>query len=153
MSPTVLVVGAGHETALGLMRALEGETLTLLGCDANPKAAGLRLLPKDRRFVVHGSDSHEMVGDLLALCVREHVSLLVATDMRDVPALSCARQLFEQLGTRVWLDPARHASGSRSVSARKVVHACQPSVVSRALGTLTSQATRIWRSIAPAGEA
>lgn len=149
ISPTVLVTGAGHTAALSLMQALKDERLTLLACDDNPRAAGLRMLPASQRFVVHSSESPEFVGDLLALCLRRRVDVLVATDIDDVPAIARSRELFERLGTRVWLDPARRAARpGHEVTARQVVqNVCEVSPVQRAWSTLAGSANRLWRSM------
>lgn len=131
MSPTILVTSAAHPTALYLLSALRDEPLTLLACADSERAAGLRLLREDRRFVVHGSNSPERIGDLLSICLRQHVDLLVATDMAEVPALARARELFERLGTRVWLDAAR--STVRPITASQLVAACRPITAGRLL--------------------
>lgn len=131
MSPTILVTGAANPTALYLLGALRSESLTLLAAADNARAAGLRLVPEGKRFLVHDSKSPELVGDLLSICVRQRVDLLVVTDMADVPQLARSRELFERLGTRVWLDPARRSS--RPVTASQLVHACRPTKVERLL--------------------
>jgi hypothetical protein len=145
MTPTVLITGAGHASALTLIEAFRSEGVNLIACDEDPRAAGLRLLPPERRLQIHASGSPEFVGDLLSFCLRSRIDLIVACDLRDVPALLRSRQLFERLGTRLWLDPACRAG--HTLSARRALAACNPSATQRFFGSLTSSASRLLRAL------
>lgn len=145
MTPTVLITGAAHPTALSLIEAFKREAVNLFACDDDPRAAGLRLLPPERRMQIHPSGSPEFVGDLLSFCLRTRIDLIVACDIRDVPALLRSRELFERLGTRLWLDPACRAG--HTLSARRAIAACGPSATERFMGSLSNSASKLLRAI------
>lgn len=127
MTSTVLVTSTGGQAATSLMLALKDEPVRLLACDADPRAPGLHNVPPDQRFIVHPSDNPEFIGDLLALCVRCGVDVLVPTGERDFLPIACARDLFEQLGTRVLLAPASELQDRGKEQRLVAACKCEPS--------------------------
>ncbi|HEX7478103.1 MAG TPA: hypothetical protein VF331_09875 [Polyangiales bacterium] len=138
MPSTVLVTSTGGAAAASLMLALESEAVRLLACDVDPAAPGLRSVPPDRRFVIHRSDNPEFIGDLLALCVRCDVDLLVPTGDSQLVPVACAREVFERMGTRVLLAPA--SALNQGVAERRVVAACR---AEHAAARLSGSASRM----------
>lgn len=102
----VLVTGASAPTGCSMIQALQSEPVTVLACDVKGCAArGQDDLPAAARFVVHRSDDPEFVGDLVSLCLRHEVDVLVPTSEDEQLALAKVHTLFERFGTRVWLAP------------------------------------------------
>jgi NAD(P)-dependent dehydrogenase (short-subunit alcohol dehydrogenase family) len=126
MTMTVLVTGVGTEAGSSMANALTGETLQVLSCNARSSAkcaAAANDVADDRVFSVHECDDPEYVGDLLALCVRHEVDVLVPTTEREQMVLGRVRNVFERLGTQIWLAPTP-ARATRS-QARRIAHAGQ----------------------------
>ena len=120
MSPCILVTGATTPAGRSLLQALDGSCVTLLACDSDPDAiSALDEVRPEHRFLVQPSDSPEFVGEIVTLCVREHVDVLVPMCERDQLALARMPRLFEQLGSRLWLAPI--PAQSTHSQARRIV--------------------------------
>jgi len=103
MNYTVLVTGACSPAGRSMLAALHREPLELLACDNSlfwPCEA-----PGSGRFEIGVSDGPEFVGDLVRLCVAQHVDVVLPMRAADQAALAPVRGLFEDLGTSVWLGP------------------------------------------------
>jgi hypothetical protein len=105
MTFRVLVTGASTPAGRSMIAALQAEPVSLLACDAEGCHCAVDDLPPHNYFAVGPSDSPECVGDLLALCVRHGVDLLVPTRPAELDALTRDSATFERLGTRIWLAP------------------------------------------------
>jgi hypothetical protein len=113
----VLVTGAASPAGCAMLEALRDDSAELLACDSAAGGAISAEIPAQRRFHVHKNDDPEFVGDLVTLCVRHQVDVLVPMCGGDQLALARVLQVFERLGTRVWLAPnpacATHADARR----------------------------------------
>jgi hypothetical protein len=103
MDYTVLVTGASAPAGRSMIEALSSESIRLLACDHSIDT--LRDAPVAGSFKVHASDDPEFVGDLVTLCVLQHVDVVVPMRAADQLALVRVRKLFEGLGVSVWLAP------------------------------------------------
>jgi len=88
-----------------MIQALQQELVTVLACDVPGQGRNLDDVPASARFLVHRSDDPEFVGDLVSLCLRHDVDVLVPTSEEEQVALAKVHTLFERFGTRVWLAP------------------------------------------------
>jgi NAD(P)-dependent dehydrogenase (short-subunit alcohol dehydrogenase family) len=120
MGVNILVTGASVPAGRSMIDALHGDTVTLLACDCDAEAHKLADVPAEHHFNVHRSDDPEFVGDLVRLCLRYDVDVLVPMRVSDQLALARVRKLFEGLGASVWLAPIP-AKATRS-QARRVLH-------------------------------
>jgi hypothetical protein len=119
MGCKVLVTGAAAPAGRSMIDALHADSVTLLACDCQNQSESLNEVPVDQCFTVHRSDHPEFVGDLVALCVRHNVDVVVPMREMDQVALTRVRKLFEGLGASVWLAPIpAHATRSQ---ARRIV--------------------------------
>lgn len=120
MGVNILVTGASVPAGRSMIDALHGDAVTLLACDCEADAQKLAEVPGEHRFNVHRSDDPEFVGDLVRLCLRYDVDVLVPMRVSDQLALARVRKLFEGIGASVWLAPIP-AQATRS-QARRVLH-------------------------------
>jgi hypothetical protein len=119
MGCKVLVTGADAPAARSMIDALHSDSVTLLACDCQHPTGALDEVPAECRFTVHRSDHPEFVGDLVQLCVRHDIDVVVPMCEMDQVALTRVRKLFEGLGASVWLAPIpAHATRSQ---ARRIV--------------------------------
>lgn len=103
MDYTVLVTGASAPAGRSMIEALSSESIHLLACD--DRVEKLSDAPVAGTFKVHATDHPEFVGDLVTLCVMQHVDVVVPMRAADQLALVRVRKLFEGLGVSVWLAP------------------------------------------------
>jgi carbamoyl-phosphate synthase large subunit len=97
----VLVTGAGGPAAVAFMRSVAERDVELLAADIDPCAAGLYLVPGDRRHLILRGDDPRLVDVLLELCERERVEALVPTVDTELLPIARRRADFEAIGTRV----------------------------------------------------
>src|SRR5215471_21449000 len=103
MTYRVLVTGADAPAGRSMIAALAIEPVTLLACDH--RCSGASAVLAARCFDVHRSDHREFVGDVLTLCAMHHVDVVVPARASDQIALAPVRNLFEELGANMWLEP------------------------------------------------
>jgi carbamoyl-phosphate synthase large subunit len=101
--PRVLVTGAGGPSGISIVRAMEGEQVTMLAADIDPYAAGLYLVGADRRFLLPRGDDPRFAADLLARCTREGVGVVVPTVDTELLPLARMREEFAAEGVRLVL--------------------------------------------------
>lgn len=101
MPTRILITGAGGPAAIAFMRAVQEADVTLFAADIDPYAAGLYLVPAERRALIHRGDHPEIVNDLLALCRKHAIDVLVPTVDSELEKVARARDAFEALGTKV----------------------------------------------------
>jgi carbamoyl-phosphate synthase large subunit len=104
-APRVLVTGVGGPSGVCLLKALAEKPLTLLAGDIDPYAAGLYLVPDDRRLILPRGDHERFAEELLAVCEREAVDLVVPTVDSELIPLAEHRTQFELAGVRLVLAP------------------------------------------------
>lgn len=120
MSFKVLVTGASTPAGRSMINALQNEQVTLLACDATGCGCTVDDVPPQRCFEIHEGGDPELIGDLLSLCVRHDIDVVVPIRESEQVALAEERNVFERFGTRVWLAPIPQQI-TRSV-ARRVAH-------------------------------
>jgi carbamoyl-phosphate synthase large subunit len=96
--PRVLVTGAGGPSGISILRAMEGEPVTMLAADIDPYAAGLYLVDADRRFLLPRGDDPRFAPDLLARCTRERIDVVVPTVDTELLPLARLRGEFAAEG-------------------------------------------------------
>ena len=101
MTITVAVTGAGGPSGISFMRAVEAPDVRLIAADIDVYAAGLYLVPEDRRWLVHRGSDARFVDDMLARCAEEHVDVLVPTVDTELLPLARWRNEFLACGTRL----------------------------------------------------
>jgi carbamoyl-phosphate synthase large subunit len=99
--PRVLVTGAGGPSAITILRAMRAAPLTLLAGDIDPYAAGLYLVPAEHRAILPRGDDPQLVEELLALCRRERVDVLVPTVDTELLPIARDRERFAAAGVAV----------------------------------------------------
>ncbi len=101
--PRVLVTGAGGPSGISILRALEGEPVTMLAGDIDPYAAGLYLVSAERRSLLPRGDDPRLADDLLARCRRERIDVVVPTVDSELLPLARRREDFAAAGVTLVL--------------------------------------------------
>lgn len=102
---TVLITGAGGPAAIAFMRSIYHLPLDIVTVDADFRAAGLYLVPADRRALVPDASDPSFARELLALCRRFGVELVVPTRSTELLPLAAARDAFTNAGVDLLLAP------------------------------------------------
>jgi len=97
----VMVTGAGGPAGYCFIKSLAGTDHQLYAVDMDRNAAGLFLVPEERRFLVPRGDSPEFVPTLLAACHRLKIDILVPTVDSELLPLSERSEQFATQNTRV----------------------------------------------------
>lgn len=103
----VLVTGVGGAPGFDLARSLMRRGFQVVGADANPLAAGLRLPGLTPRTMPPAGDK-AYATDLLGLCRDLRPDALLSTVEDELPHLVQLRRHLVKLGVRTWL-PDAHA--------------------------------------------
>lgn len=99
-----LVTGAGGPAAIGFLRALPS-TDQLVMADMDPCAAGLYLVPADRRVLLPAGADPAFVETLLAVCIQRGIQRVVPTVDAELLPIARARSRFEAHGVELLLAP------------------------------------------------
>jgi carbamoyl-phosphate synthase large subunit len=106
MSIRVAVTGAGGPSAVSFMKTVAPRGVELFAGDIDPYAAGLYLVPPDRRWILHRGADPRFADDLLARCVDAKIDVLVPTVDFELLPIAHRRDEFEAKGIRLILSPA-----------------------------------------------
>lgn len=119
----VLITGAGGPAAISFMKAVREEPIDVFAADMDPHAAGLYLVPAERRLIVPAGASSDFVPRVLEFCRRNAVAVFVPTvDSELLPvARRCAD--FESVGTRLLL--ASEETLALCVDKLRLLEACE----------------------------
>jgi carbamoyl-phosphate synthase large subunit len=103
----VLITSASRKVSL--VRAFQSALTwsgggNVVAVDVSPHAPALYFA--DRRFLVSPSTEPQFVEEMLEICKRENVSLIIPTRDEELPIFAEARERFEQGGTRVMVPQA-----------------------------------------------
>jgi carbamoyl-phosphate synthase large subunit len=110
-SERVLVTGVGGPSGYSILRALADEpSVTLLGGDLDPYAAGLYLVPRGNRFLLPRGEDPAFVDAVFELAAREGVSVIVPTVDTELLPLALARERYADAGARLVLAEAQTLS-------------------------------------------
>ena len=102
-SPRVLVTGAGGPSGISILRAMDGEPVTMLAGDIDPFGAGLYLVDPDRRSILLRGDDPRFTDHLLERCRRDAVDVVVPTVDTELLPLARRRADFAAAGTTLVL--------------------------------------------------
>jgi carbamoyl-phosphate synthase large subunit len=98
----ILITGAGGPSAISVWKSLK-EDHELYMADMDARAAGLYLVPPDRRFLLPRGDSPQFVEVVAAECKKRAIDLLIPTVDSELLPIARARQGLVQAGTKVQL--------------------------------------------------
>ena len=98
-----VVTGAGGPSAVSFMRAVSPDRVALFAADVDPYAAGLYLVPSDRRWIVPRGDDPAFVDDLLDRCATARIDVVVPTVDTELLVLARRRDEFAAQGVRLLL--------------------------------------------------
>jgi carbamoyl-phosphate synthase large subunit len=97
----LLVSGAGGPSAVSFMRAVQGPGIECHAGDMDRFAAGLYLVPEERRVLLPPGAHPEFVDETVDYCARHAIDAFIPTvDWELLPAAR-ARERFADVGTRV----------------------------------------------------
>lgn len=102
----ILITGAGGPAAISIWKSLQAKH-ELHMADMDPCAAGLYLVPPDRRLIVPPGDSPEFVENVLKACRARRIELLLPTVDSELAPTAQRTAEFEATGTRVPLSPVK----------------------------------------------
>ncbi len=119
----LFVTGAGGPAAVSFMRSLAGHGIDFYAGDLDPHAAGLYLVPEDRRFLLPRGASPEFLPAVVELCREHKIDVLVPTvDCELLPVAEAIHQ-FDAINTKVLLTSA--ASLRLSLDKLETLRACE----------------------------
>ncbi len=100
----VLVTGAGGPSAIAVMRSLATvEGVEVHAADMDRHAAGLYLVPPERRSLVPRGDDPDFAEALMARCREDAIDVLVPTVDQELLPIARARDALRAIGVRVML--------------------------------------------------
>ncbi|MFO1082840.1 MAG: ATP-grasp domain-containing protein [Reyranellaceae bacterium] len=101
----ILITGAGGPSAISVWKSLSAQH-ELHMADMDPCAAGLYVVPAERRLIIPRGDSPELLPALLEACRARRIELLLPTVDAELAPLAEASDQFAALGTALPISPA-----------------------------------------------
>jgi carbamoyl-phosphate synthase large subunit len=101
----MLITGAGGAAAISVWKSLDAEH-ELHMADMDPLAAGLYLVPEDRRLIIPRGDDPRLVDVLHDACKARDIELLLPTVDAELFPVAAARDRFESIGVTLPISPA-----------------------------------------------
>ena len=102
----IFLTGAGGAASISLLKHLQGDArYELFAGDIDPRAAGLYLVPAERRVILPRGDDPAFAGTLLEVCGDHAIDVLIPTVDVELEPVALGRARFEAAGTRVLLAP------------------------------------------------
>jgi len=99
----VIVTGAGGPAGVAVVRAIRAGGRRVIGCDADPLAAGIRLA--DEGCTVARYDEPSYIDDLCRVAEKTGAGILLSTIAEEMPALAAASPRLSRAGLAMWLPP------------------------------------------------
>ncbi len=100
MSDNILITGAGGAAAIAFIKSMSDRSdLVIHAADMDPLAAGLYLVPAERRHIIPGGDAPSFAATLMELCRRLDIALLVPTVDVELLPLAQYADVFLHQGT------------------------------------------------------
>lgn len=99
--PRVLITGVGGPSGQSIMKSLDTLDVDVLAADLDPYAAGLYLVPAERRFLLPRGDDPGFAAYLLELARRERADVVVPTVDSELLPVSELREEFAAAGAAV----------------------------------------------------
>jgi carbamoyl-phosphate synthase large subunit len=103
----VLLTGAGGAAAVSFIKAVRGEPFAIHAADMDANAAGLYLVPPDRRHRLLAGADPRFVPHLLDLCRRHRIDVLVPTVDAELLGVAQAEDAFAAAGVTLLVASAR----------------------------------------------
>jgi carbamoyl-phosphate synthase large subunit len=100
----ILITGAGGAAAVSVWKSLSAEH-ELHMADIDPLAAGLYLVPPDRRLIIPRGDTPELVPALHRACRERRIEALLPTVDTELAPVAEARNGFEAIGVALPISP------------------------------------------------
>lgn len=94
----VLITGMGGPAGISVLRGIAADPLDVYCADIDPFAAGLYLVPPERRIMVPRGDSPHFVGAVMDACREHAIDVLVPTVDSELLPVAEARAEFEAAG-------------------------------------------------------
>ena len=100
----ILITGAGGAAAISVWKSLAA-THELHMADMDPLAAGLYLVPADRRLIIPRGDNPELITVLYQACEARGIEALLPTVDAELAPLAAERERFESIGVVLPISP------------------------------------------------
>lgn len=89
----ILITGAGGAAAISVWKSL-GQEHTIYMADIDPCAAGLYLVPAERRLIISPGNSTDFISILLMTCKKNKIELLIPTVDSELLPISMHQKEF-----------------------------------------------------------
>lgn len=99
----ILITGAGGAAAVSVWKSLNEEH-KLYMADMDPCAAGLYLVPSDRRIIIPSGKSSQFIPHLLELCQKHSIELVIPTVDAELLPIAQHKELFIKQGVKIPLS-------------------------------------------------
>lgn len=99
----ILITGAGGAAAISVWKSL-GQDHTIYMADMDPCAAGLYLVPAERRFIIPAGTSVEFIPHLIKICEQHSIELLIPTVDAELLPVAKQRAEFNAKGVQIPLS-------------------------------------------------
>lgn len=100
----ILITGAGGAAAISVWKSLGSEHQIYMA-DMDPCAAGLYLVPAERRFIIAAGHSTDFNAHLLEICAKNKIELLIPTVDAELLSVAKHQSEFNAKGVKVALSP------------------------------------------------
>lgn len=93
---TVLITGVGGSQGHCIMKAVKSSSLPVrvIGCDSNPYSVGLFRV--DQGYVIPNASDVSFVDDLINLCKKEQVAIILSGTEKDMSVLAAHKERIEK---------------------------------------------------------
>jgi carbamoyl-phosphate synthase large subunit len=100
----ILITGAGGAAAVSVWKSL-GAAHELHMADMDPLAAGLYLVPADRRLIIPRGDSPELLPALFEACKSRRIEALLPTVDAELAPVAAEHARFAAIGVQLPISP------------------------------------------------
>lgn len=100
----ILITGAGGASAISVWKSLGLEHEVYMG-DIDPSAAGLYLVKASQRVILTRGDNPGFAKQMLELCKRRQIDVLISTVDSELAPLAKIANLFHESGIQLPLSP------------------------------------------------
>ena len=122
----ILITGAGGAAAISVWKSL-GADHELHMADMDPLAAGLYLVPPDRRLIIPRGDTPELVPALHKACKERRIEALLPTVDAELAPVAAVRDSFAAICASSWKRPAAVSASMSSAGSTSLIANCPPS--------------------------
>jgi carbamoyl-phosphate synthase large subunit len=96
--PRVLITGMGGPAGIAVLRGIGDHRFDVYSADIDPFAAGLYLVPRERRVMLPRGDNPRFVSTVMGVCRDHAIDVLVPTVDSELLPVAEARAEFEAAG-------------------------------------------------------